>query len=360
MTVDREPSGRTRALRFAARMCARGGLLGALQALSNRVEVGPRVLGVPLARRRRSRGVLILTYHRVRSEPDPYLPAMPVEDFARQMECLKRRFRVGHLEDLLECVERDDVPDDAVAITFDDGYRDNFDCAFPILRALDLPATFFLVTGAISGRSALWHDRVFRAFSLTTAACLERFGDSAKSRRLGSPDERDATRDAVLGYLKTLHPTRRDSEIDDLVRRLGVPDAEPPQRLMLEWDEVASMRRGGCRFGAHTVSHPVLSRLSLDEARHELSASRLAIEERLGEPCRVLAYPNGKPADYSPTIHRLAHEVGYRWVLSTVFGVHRSRRADVAEAPFPIPRMAVGEAEPALYTAKLTMYRFFG
>jgi peptidoglycan/xylan/chitin deacetylase (PgdA/CDA1 family) len=295
---------------------------------------------VPVVRRRRSRGAQILLFHRVRPEPDPYLPSMPVTDFARQMECLRRWFRVCELEEILEGVERGDVPENAVAITFDDGYRDNFDHALPVLRALGLPATFFLATGVISGASTLWHDRVFRAFALTAVPHLGAFGDEGAIRRLAGPAEREAARDAVLGYLKTLHPRRRDGEIDDLVRRLGVPDEAPAQRIMLTWDEVARMRREGCAFGAHTVTHPVLSRLSLDEARHELLASRRTIEERLGEPCRVLAYPNGRPADYSPAIKELVRETGFRWALSTVFGVHPPRGAGDADQ-LEIRRMAI-------------------
>jgi len=349
-----------RLVRLAARAASRSGLLGPLRALANRFEPRPSVLGFPLVRRRRSRNVQILLFHRVRPEPDPYLPAMPVEPFARQMECLRRRFRVCSLEEALEGVERGDVPENAVVLTFDDGYRDNLDHAFPILSALDLKATIFLSTGAISGRSMLWHDRVFRAFALTRERTLGPFGEAAAQYVLGGAAARESARDSVLAYLKTLHPLERDIRIDELVERLAVADEEPAERLMLTWDEVSRMRHAGWGFGAHTVTHPVLSRLSREEALRELVESRRAIEERLGEPCRVFAYPNGRPADYTPAVKSLVREAGYRWALTTVFGAYPVRSASGPGDPLEIPRMGIGEGDPDLYLAKLTLYKFLG
>jgi hypothetical protein len=104
----------------------------------------------------------------------------------------------------------------------------------------------------------------------------------------------------------------------------------------------------------------VLSRLSPDEARRELVESRRTIEQRLGAPCLALAYPNGRGADYTPTVKALAREAGYRWALSTVFGSHPPRVADGPGDPFDIPRMGIGEGDPDLYLAKMTLYKFLG
>jgi len=343
---------------LAGRICARAGLLGTLRALANRVEPHRSALGFPAIRRRRSRNAQILQFHRVLPEPDPYLPAMSIETFTRQMECLSRHFHVCPLVELLEAVERADVPDDAIAITFDDGYRDNYDHAFPILRGLDLPATFFLATGIISTRSVLWHDRVFRAFALTTERKIGPVTGSTATYRIVDAESRDTARDSVLGYLKTLHPLERDRRVEEVLGRLGVEDAEPTERMMLDWDEVRSMAHGGCAFGAHTVTHPVLSRLSRDEARGELVASRIEIERQLGAACHTLAYPNGRPADFSAEVKELAREAGFRWALSTVFGAHPARGWDGRSDAFEIQRMAIGESDPDLYLAKLTLYKF--
>jgi peptidoglycan/xylan/chitin deacetylase (PgdA/CDA1 family) len=328
-------------LALTGRVCARTGLLGTLRALANRIA--------PSAQ--------ILQFHRVLPEPDPYLPAMATEAFTRQMECLKRHFRVLPLVELLEAVERAKVPKDAIAITFDDGYRDNYDHAFPILRQLDLPATFFLATGVISTSSVLWHDRVFRAFALTTEHEIGPIAESTRTHRMEDTSARDTTRDAVLGYLKTLHPLERDRRVEEVLGRLRVQDAPPGERMMLSWDEVRRMADSGFAFGAHTVTHPVLSRLPREEVRTELVASRVEIERRLGTACHVLAYPNGRPADYSAKVKELAGEAGYRWALSTVFGTHPPRGSNGRADAFEIQRMAVAETDPELYVAKLSLYK---
>src|SRR5919106_5504838 len=93
----------------------------------------------PYIKIRRSRSVQILAYHRVNDEQDPFFPATPTKVFARQMEYLASHLCVYPLADLIESLQKRDVPENAVAITFDDGYRDNYLNAFPILQQLSLP-----------------------------------------------------------------------------------------------------------------------------------------------------------------------------------------------------------------------------
>ena len=98
----------------------------------------------PFIKRRIYRSFQILTYHRVNDEKDPFFTGVPVRVFAAQMEKLQAYFNVLPLEQLLEGVEKGDIPPNAIAITFDDGYRDNFENAYPVLRHFGLPATIFL------------------------------------------------------------------------------------------------------------------------------------------------------------------------------------------------------------------------
>src|SRR5438132_9371928 len=118
--------------------------------------------GHPLARR-----FQILAYHKVSPDPHPFFEPVHPALFEQQMQFLSRCYRVMPL---LEIVKRNvcgDVPDRAVAITFDDGYRDNYEYAFPILKKFGLPATIFVATGAIDTGEPLWHDRIFDAFRYT-------------------------------------------------------------------------------------------------------------------------------------------------------------------------------------------------
>jgi peptidoglycan/xylan/chitin deacetylase (PgdA/CDA1 family) len=270
---------------------------------------------------------------------------------------LARSFRVLPLAQALDAIEDGKIADNAVVLTFDDGYRDNYDHAFPVLRRLGLPATVFLTTGLVGTRGMLWHDRVIRAFQRTTRLVLGPIGDPPVVHDLGTAELRRNARLRVIEELKSLHPVEREERIRDLLERLGDDDGPPPERLLLSWDEVVEMHRHGISFGSHTVTHAILSRISIDEARAELVESRREIERRLGAPCVALAYPNGRPADYTPEVQALARDAGYRCALTTVFGAHPARGATPAGSRFEIRRMGVREPDPDLFLAKMSLYK---
>ncbi len=103
----------------------------------------------------------ILTYHRVNDERDWVFPGTPVQTFREQMEYLRENWHVLTLGEIVERVSSGDLPERTVAVTFDDGYRDNYEQAFPVLSATGVSATFFLATRSITEGVFLWHDRVF-------------------------------------------------------------------------------------------------------------------------------------------------------------------------------------------------------
>ncbi len=312
----------------------------------------------PFLRRRRSRNVQILTYHRVAREPDPFLPPMPLTTFERQMECLAERFHVMALGDAVDAISRASVPDNAVVITFDDGYRDNFDLAFPILSALSLPATVFLTTGVIGTESMLWHDRVFRLFHETTAAVLEGFGPAGETLRLATPARKRRSLYGVLPQLRSLDPDTRDATIRRLADRLGVEERAPSTRLMLSWDEVREMQRGGVDFGAHTVTHTILSNLAGERARWEIVESKREIERHLGAPVTTFAYPNGRDGDFDPSTKEMLRSAGFAAAVTTISGTNPwpGRPWD----PFEIRRGGPDVCEPSLFAAKMHMQKLFG
>src|SRR5215471_8104408 len=118
---------------------------------------------------RRAAAFPILTYHRVNDEGDPFFPSMPSSVFAQHMAYLSRSYRVLTVEELVERMQRKSVPRNAIAITFDDGYRDNLTHAAPILARHGLAATIFLTTGFIGNAEVPWFDRIAIAFKCTKA-----------------------------------------------------------------------------------------------------------------------------------------------------------------------------------------------
>src|SRR5215468_6232741 len=111
----------------------------------------------------------VLCYHKVSPDAHPFFEPVHPEVFEQQMQFLKACYRVMRLAELVARISRGEVPERAVAITFDDGYGDNYDYAFPILKKYQLPATIFIATGAIGTGDLIWHDRVFDAFRFASA-----------------------------------------------------------------------------------------------------------------------------------------------------------------------------------------------
>jgi peptidoglycan/xylan/chitin deacetylase (PgdA/CDA1 family) len=303
--------------------------------------------------RRRANHLTILVYHRVNDERDPFFPATPIGAFTAQMEYLASRFNVCRLVEGVERLRTASLPERALAITFDDGYRDNYLNAFPVLARLGLPATILLATGAIGSDRVLWHDRVFAAFRETKRALLEGFG-TAQGYRLGSVPEKLAAQRAVLRHLWRLADDVRAREIDRLVQALGVDDTTSSPGLMLSWDDVRAMHGDGIEFGAHTVSHPVLSTVSPDRAVEEVTGCKQRLEDALGVPVRTFAYPVGRRDDFTPGTKELLRRTGYTCALSTVPGVNRS-----GQDLFELRRLSPWDEDVARFGARLTFDRMF-
>jgi peptidoglycan/xylan/chitin deacetylase (PgdA/CDA1 family) len=296
--------------------------------------------------------VPILTFHRVNDDNDPFMPSLPTAVFAARMAYIARHYRVLTVEELVARLQDGRVPRNALALTFDDGYRDNLTHAAPILKRLGLPATVFLVTGHIDTPQTLWFDRLGMAFKTATARRVALGGGRLLS--LGTVGERLAGLAAALAYLKQLPDDARAASVDALMIALR-SNPERPKRLMLSWDEVDALRGLGFSIGAHTVTHPILSRLSPDRAWQEIHGSKAAIEEVLGEPVRAFAYPNGGPDDYNETVMRLVHNAGFACAVTTRRGLN-----DADTPMLELRRGGPWEHHLATFALKLAHYSATG
>lgn len=263
--------------------------------------------------------VPILAFHRINDDGDPFLPSLPTAVFAARMAHIARHYRVLPLEELAERLEKGRAPRNALALTFDDGYRDNLTHAAPILNRLGLPATVFLVTGHVGTPRALWFDWVAMAFRTAITRRVEL--NDGRALPLHTLDERLQALDAALAHLKRLPDEERRTECERLVAALR-PRADRPKRLMLSWDEVDALRGLGVSIGAHTVTHPILSRLTPERAWEEISGSKAAIERATGGAVRAFAYPNGGPDDYDPDITRMVRQAGFSCAVTTRRGLN--------------------------------------
>ncbi|MBI4550554.1 MAG: polysaccharide deacetylase family protein [Candidatus Omnitrophica bacterium] len=256
--------------------------------------------------------VLILLYHRVRRPEDIYEAAVSPENFELQMKYLAGNFEVLSLADSMRLMEREETPGKPPAvITFDDGYRDNWQTACPILKKYGLPATFFIATGSMGNREPMWTSRVEFLFAKAPVRTLVlETLPSRESLDLREPGRRQYVCHWVKNEMKKVPEERRRLILEELEQKSGV---RPPENFtgpeMLDWDEVRLMAHDPLfEIGSHTVSHRMLAHLSTEEVRHELEASKKAIEAETGRTARFLSFPGNS---HDGRTRRLAREAGY-------------------------------------------------
>ncbi len=280
---------------------------------------------------------VVLLYHRVLPEriPDPFELVVRVRRFADHLAYLTARYEVVPLERMVDDLLAGRQPRRRqVAVTFDDGYADNFLHAYPLLQRAGVSATIFLPTDYVDSGQDFWWDRLRRPLvsSDVTAVSVPSLGRSY------TLTDRFARADAVIDLtlaMIPLAPTIRES----LLRTLETTAAPSPGDRPLAWSEVREMLAGGLvSFGAHTGSHPRLAALTWPEAEAEVVRSRERIYAELGVSPTVLAYPYGGPDDVSAETKKIVRRSGFRAAFMAEPGI-----VAAATDPFAVPRVTVGD-----------------
>lgn len=263
----------------------------------------------------------VLIFHRVPRSVDALFPdEVDAPRFDRLCGWLRRWFHVLPLDQAVKLLAQGRLPARALAITFDDGYADNHDVALPILQKHGLPATFFIATGFLDG-GEMWNDSLIEAVRGTALRQIALPPWLPQPTACASVAEKRQLIHTLLPKLKYLPMQERLESVRQIARTLAAPAHAP---LMMNSWQVVALRDAGMQIGAHTVNHPILARLSADEARAEMAASRDQLQGLLGEPVELFAYPNGRPdEDYSATTVRLARELGFSAAVTTAWGAAR-------------------------------------
>ncbi len=276
----------------------------------------------------------ILIFHRVLARSDPLMPdEVDAQRFDRICGWLRDWFDVLPLDLAAQRLSEGTLPARALAITFDDGYEDNFSVALPILRRHGLAATFFVATGFLDG-GCMWNDRIVEAVRRSTRGVLDlgqmghaEFGvhpiaDNAGQRRAIA---------AILPRAKYLEPAQR---LQFSHRLAELAQVQSPSGLMMTSQQVQQLHRSGMQIGAHTVGHPILARLSHADAQREIGDSKRQLEAITGAPVTLFAYPNGRRGDdYDDATVALVREAGFEAAVSTDWGA-----ASRGSKRFELPR----------------------
>ena len=291
---------------------------------------------------KRDLSAIILMYHRVmpndtdripRKEWERYrsLPGIVVtpQMFESQIRFLSQSCSVISLAKLMDCFEGGEkLPPRAVVITFDDGWRDNCDYAFPILKRYGLSATIFLTANYIDSTNVFWPERVIASLlevsseGATAAGQLASeltpaFGAVVKAIAVQPRSGRIELLDGLINEMKNWPTETRERALELLTRVAKKADMKSGVRVMLDWNEIREMQAGGVSFGSHCLSHELLTSLDRTQQERELTESKEVLERRLGIPVEAVAYPNG---NFNAEIKGFAARAGYRCALSVQRG----------------------------------------
>lgn len=308
-------------------------------------ETAARLLcaaGLPAIARRQRRGQLaILMYHGV--EPSALIPpcwhVLDAAEFRRQLQYVRRVYRVLPLEEALNRLEGGTLPNRAATLTFDDGTRNLATQAAPILRSLGLPAAVFLATGPMGTGKTLWPDRLWLAFARTERTGVDLTHLGLGPRPLDSAAHRGKVFAAAVHQLKALPDDQRIERTEWLIGVLGQQaDTDPGPFEMLSWPQARALAADGqVTLHPHTVTHPILARCPDDKVQREIADSCEALERETGRAPQVFAYPNGRAQDFDERAQEALRQRGVRWALSTVDGF-----ADRHSDPLALPRIGIG------------------
>jgi len=326
--------------------------------------------------------LVVLTYHRIAvpgdvSNPyyDPVISATP-EAFEAQIQFLSTRFDILGLEALIDIAADKDMGASilrkagrpVLLITFDDGYRDNFDTALPILCKLGVPATFFIPTGFLSAVRLPWWDHVACVLKQTQVPwlTLKRSQGDVNPIIINLQPTSDGQQ-RNIATTKLVH-SFLDSVIEDepwFLAQLNeqaevlIDSTTLGRQLFMSLDQLRQLTVAGMSIGSHGQSHRAFASLHDAIQRQELMESKRFLEHSLGLEIKALAYPFGWGGTFTARTIHLATEAGYHLAFSSLQGVNRL--GNTAFQPFALRRLNVGTGDsPTLLRARAVLHTAFG
>lgn len=265
----------------------------------------------PLCRRLTRNHVRVIMYHRFCPEGENHPRRLAAAEFSWQLRYLAKYHLGWNPDDQLEHLKRPASPPDRppFIITVDDGYADFASVAFPLLSESNLSAMVFITTGFISKDTWFWWDRL--SWVLENHPPGEKKFQVAQHTIQGNTadeNERWELWNEIADLLNSLSEKDREAALIELSASLdlNIPASAPNDYEAMNWDQVRELSSQGVIFGAHTVTHPVLSRVDASRGDDEITASRDHIANELGKAPLWFCYPQGKPDDFrSDTIEQV-------------------------------------------------------
>jgi peptidoglycan/xylan/chitin deacetylase (PgdA/CDA1 family) len=314
----------------------------------------------------------ILAYHRVaRLRSDPQLLASTPEHFEEQLAQITYHYRAVSLSELAKAIASGEVPDKAVAVTFDDGYSDNLSWALPLLKKYEVPATVFVTSGYMGQEREFWWDDLERIL-LLNANLPETLEIKIKGRpykwTFGKALSRDLARESRWNVMMSADPSpyhKAYKELHTLLKPLDHAERLPIMDDLCRWADLSVVGRreymaiseagmkalasdGIVDLGAHTVTHPMLSAMSREAQQLEITECKKRLEAVLGRSVSSFSYPFGTRADVGRIAPRLARDAGYGLACANYSGL-AGRHSD----PYLLPRLLVRDWDGQEFARRL-------
>ncbi len=283
--------------------------------------------------------LLFLNYHRVLPEVgfNPVDTVVSLDTFIAQIDTLARKIPVISLDDASEqCVSGKPRNKIQSVITFDDGYLDNLEIAYPVLRKKGLIAAFFIVADYIGRNQPLWDQELVSI--IMDDPKIDRLDIEGQILRQGS-DRRLAFALRLLERMKSVPDSSRIRIITSLKNNLsGISVSKDNFGRSMNWDEVLRLHKQGMIIGSHSATHSSLSRLPFQVALGDIERSKRLIEEKLGNKIMHFAFPFGSRADYNQPLIDYVFKIGFKTCLLNIRGYNR-----VAQDNYCFKRIAMHE-----------------
>ena len=289
-----------------------------------------------VARRFRRPGAIVLLYHRIGRAGDR-LPNLDVANFAEQMRWLRESCDVIHPADLANRAADDRVsPGPSVVVTFDDGYKDYFENAYPVLKSLGITAVNFPSTAFLDDPSRMaWWDRLYLAAQVTRLQDAAPPGD-AERMALTTAGRRDFVR-RCKEYIKQRPAIEHDELTSSICRTLGVDETEiAVPRQTMTWDEVRAASDVTV-YGGHTHTHVIVSQVDEATLDREIGVCRDRLQSETGIAPNLFAYPNGRSTDFNDAAKLALARHGFNIAFSAIEGL-----ADTSTDWMAVPRIPGG------------------
>ena len=286
--------------------------------------------------------------HRFRTDELGNLGHDPAE-LRRMLAWLRRhRYEVLDLETLVQRLGGEGPPlHRAVGFTLDDGYFEQAEIASPLFAEFDVPVTTFLTTGFLDGQIWLWWDQV--EFILTQTShprLLASVGDHQIALDLSTPASRSSGQQTFIELCKSVPEAEKQASIARLaaLAEVEVPRDPPVGYCPMTWDQARQMERRGMRFGAQTVTHPILSRTDDEQSDHELRHSWRRCVEELERPVPVFCYPNGQPEDFGLREIAVLEDLGFLGAVTGSAGYADAKALTPPHDRFRLPRFPYSDS----------------